>query len=341
MEYGQAQQIIEEHSDSKITKKIGLAKRKLCEFTMGRLKVTAAAGSWWGNKDFQEDRYVIDMEVKSPEGRKVFGFAVLDGHSGSMCVEHVMKNIGPNIQECLSKKSKLSEETLTQAVKEACALTDEEFLREAREVETLDGSTMVLVLMYCLQGSYRLLCANIGDSRAVLCTSRNLQDNCGSLIAHPLSTDHKPNRDDETERIEALGGVVGFEGVWRVFTPGQSKFGGQTLTRWGLAVSRSFGDLLMKETENYECAGVEPGGLVSAEPDFQSMELNPQEDCFIVLACDGIWDVLSSQDAVSVCADHLPMSTPKAVETLLRRTYASNSDDNITAVVVSWTEADD
>merc|ERR1719359_919981 len=182
-------------------------------------------------------------------------------------------------------------------------------------------------------GSCRLLVANIGDSRAVLCTARELSGSNGGLMALPLSVDHKPNREDETARIEAKGGVVDFQGVWRVFTPGPAAFGGNTIARWGLAVSRAFGDLLLKEAEKYDCVGVVPGGLITAVPEIQAMDLQPNEDRFLVLACDGIWDVLSSEEAVSVCAEQ--ESAKKAAESLLRRTYATNSDDNLTAVVLT------
>merc|ERR1712078_683514 len=100
---------------------------------------------------------------------------------------------------------------------------------------------MVLALIYPEDqtgkrgpGSCRLLVANIGDSRAVLCTARKLPGSTGGLMALPLSVDHKPNREDEKARIEGKGGVVDFMGVWRVFTPGSAHFGGQYIQRWSL-----------------------------------------------------------------------------------------------------------
>merc|ERR1719221_468987 len=111
---------------------------------------------------------------------------------------------------------------------------------------------MVLALVYPqveLAGSgdarssgCRLLVACVGDSRAVLCQARDVPGAGGAqqLVAVPLSVDHKPNRPDEQRRIEAKGGIVDFEGVWRVFIPGPAKFGGNVIARWGLAVSRAF-----------------------------------------------------------------------------------------------------
>merc|ERR1719162_1245981 len=102
------------------------------EIRIGRLILNASAASWQGNKDVQEDRYILDIELESPEGHKIAGFAVLDGHSGSLCVDHMVERLPVNLQKCLSTKPGLSEENLSQAVQEACVLTDDEFLKQAR-----------------------------------------------------------------------------------------------------------------------------------------------------------------------------------------------------------------
>merc|ERR1712224_544933 len=102
-----------------------------------------------------------------------------------------------------------------------------------------------------------------------------------------MSDDHKPNRPDEKRRIEAKGGLVDMQGTWRVLTPGPTVFGGRSFQRWGLAVSRAFGDLLLKEPERYGCANVSPGGLITAVPEIRVVHLQPLEDRFLILACDG------------------------------------------------------
>mmetsp|Transcript_100330 Transcript_100330/g.189291 ORF Transcript_100330/g.189291 Transcript_100330/m.189291 type:complete len:447 (-) Transcript_100330:68-1408(-) len=348
-EYGQAQEIVEDSRLTRECRRSGVRKQERHrEARVGRLALTAGATAWQGNKDVQEDRYLLDIDLDSPEGHKVAGFAVMDGHSGSLCVDHLVERLPVNLQKCLSAKPSLNEEHLKQAVQEACVLTDDEFLKQARQLEVLDGSTMVLGLVYPEDarpgssgirepGSCRLLLANVGDSRAVLCTSRDAPGGVG-LMALPLSEDHKPNRPDEQRRIEAKGGVVDFQGVWRVFTPSSANFGGQTIQRWGLAVSRAFGDLLLKEAEKYECAGVAPGGLVNSTPEFRVFDLEPNVDRFLVLACDGVWDVVSNEEAISICADQ--SSAKDAATALLKRTYAANSDDNMTAIVVTWRAVD-
>lgn len=82
-----------------------------------------------------------------------------------------------------------------------------------------------------------------------------------------LSVDHKPNSKEERARIESLGGVVVWAGTWRV--------GGV------LAVSRAFGDRPLKR-------------FVIPTPDTKE-ELLGHDDEFIVLASDGLWDVMSNQ----------------------------------------------
>merc|ERR1712004_455450 len=107
-------------------------------------------------------------------------------------------------------------------------------------------------------------CANLGDSRAVL--SRD-----GRALA--LSLDHKPDRDDEAERIESAGGFVSFRRV---------------LGR--LAVSRAFGDAEYKTGKG----GSEP--LVIAKPEIRVEKVTANDE-FLLLGCDGLFDVFGSQEA--------------------------------------------
>eukprot|EP00983_Pelagomonas_calceolata_P000094 2846-Pelagomonas_calceolata.AAC.2 len=92
--------------------------------------------------------------------------------------------------------------------------------------------------------------------------------------AQPLSVDHKPNSKEERQRIENAGGVVVWAGTWRV--------GGV------LAVSRAFGDKPLKR-------------YVIATPDIREESLR-DDDEFLILASDGLWDVISNQAAFTHCA---------------------------------------
>ncbi|PSS31749.1 Protein like [Actinidia chinensis var. chinensis] len=142
----------------------------------------------------------------------------------------------------------------------------------------------------------RLLVANVGDSRVVACRA-------GSAI--PLSIDHKPDRSDERQRIEQAGGFIIWAGTWRV--------GGV------LAVSRAFGDKLLKP-------------YVVAEPEIQEEEIDGID--FIIIASDGLWNVLSNEEAVAIVEDIT--DTEAASRKLIEEAYARGSSDNITCVVVRF-----
>ncbi|CAK9111981.1 unnamed protein product [Durusdinium trenchii] len=307
------------------------------EMRCGHLTLEAGAACWQGGKETNEDRFVLNIELLSSDGLSIPGIMVLDGHSGSRCVDHLTERLPAVLQARLASKIGLTDENLREAVVEACAMVDEEFLTWARQQEAMDGSTLLLALLYELAsqpGRTRLLVANVGDSRAILCRATGNANAQGSLQVFRLSEDHKPNREDERQRIESLGGMVDLHGVWRVFCPEQVFFGGRAIPRWGLAVSRSFGDLLLKEPQRYGCTKVLPGQLVSAEPELRLVELDPSLDRFVVLACDGIWDVLQDQDAAAVCAGQAGVEL--AAHCLVKHAFAAGSGDNLTAVVLAW-----
>ncbi|KAG4398170.1 hypothetical protein AAZX31_10G276700 [Glycine max] len=142
----------------------------------------------------------------------------------------------------------------------------------------------------------RIVVANVGDSRVV--ASR-----AGSAI--PLSIDHKPDRSDERRRIEQAGGFIIWAGTWRV--------GGV------LAVSRAFGDKFLKP-------------YVVADPEIQEEEINGVD--FIIIASDGLWNVISNKEAVSLVQNITDAEV--ASRELIKEAYARGSSDNITCVVVRF-----
>ncbi|KAI5084525.1 hypothetical protein GOP47_0000694 [Adiantum capillus-veneris] len=147
------------------------------------------------------------------------------------------------------------------------------------------GTTAVTMV---LQGK-DLIIGNVGDSRAIL--ARRSQEN-GSLVAHQLTTDLKPNLPMELERIKRCKGrVFALEdepNVARVWSPHSDMP--------GLAMARALGDFCLKEY-----------GL-SATPQIFCRRLT-EEDEFIVLASDGIWDVLSNEDVARIVASAFPKET--------------------------------
>ncbi|CAI9774175.1 unnamed protein product [Fraxinus pennsylvanica] len=142
-----------------------------------------------------------------------------------------------------------------------------------------------------------LYVANVGDSRTIV-------SKAGKAI--PLSEDHKPNRSDERKRIENAGGVVMWAGTWRV--------GGV------LAMSRAFGNRMLKQ-------------FVVAEPEIQEQEID-QELELLVLASDGLWDVVPNEDAISVA--QIEDEPEAAARKLTETAFTRGSADNITCIVVKF-----
>jgi len=154
------------------------------------------------------------------------------------------------------------------------------------------------------------------------------------------SDDHKPNRPDEAERIQGRGGIVHTAlGVPRVFPPCGIMMGNRSVM-WGLAVSRAFGDLPLKQPKQF---GGPPhvSNLVSAEPEITCFNLRPGKDELLILACDGIWDVMTNEEAGTIAHIHFESRGGKCdskaeqcARGLVRDSFQRCSDDNLTALVV-------
>ncbi|CAN6337906.1 unnamed protein product [Urochloa humidicola] len=159
----------------------------------------------------------------------------------------------------------------------ACAAVDGELRRSRRLDAVYSGCTALSAVK---QGDLMVV-ANVGDSRAVLATASD----DGALAAVQLTVDCKPNLPQEKERIRRCNGQVYCHadepGVHRVWGPGRDSP--------GLAMSRAFGDYSVKDY-----------GVISA-PEVTQRRITSR-DQFVILATDGVWDVLSNEEAVQIVA---------------------------------------
>ncbi|CAJ0942637.1 unnamed protein product, partial [Mesorhabditis belari] len=184
------------------------------------------------------------------------------------------------------------------------------------EVPGEDSGTTACV---CLLSDSKIIVANIGDSRAVLCRDGKAID---------LSVDHKPEDEAETKRIEKAGGKVTEDG--RV--------------NGGLNLSRAFGDHFYKKNTELPLADQ----MISALPDVITKELSP-EDRFLIVACDGIWNSMESQQVVDYVKERLEKKRSLAdiVEELCDSCMAENTAgdgtgcDNMTVILIDLQKAQD
>lgn len=238
-----------------------------------------------------------------PYGLKQWSFfAVFDGHAGAKvsatCAEQLLLEIVSN--EDFKGKMELKEgteiqpslEDVNKGIKTGFLLLDEKIrgMPEMVSGEDKSGSTAVCAIV----SPQHIFFANCGDSRAVL--SRDGK-------CHFTTCDHKPINPAEKERIQRAGGSVMIQRV-----------------NGSLAVSRALGDFEYKNVQ-----GMGPcEQLVSPEPEI-SVESKSDKDEFLVLACDGIWDVMSNDELCDFIrsrmrvTDSLEMICNMVVDTCLHK----------------------
>lgn len=167
------------------------------------------------------------------------------------------------------------------------------------------GSTCIAAIEYKYNNFRYIDIYNTGDSRCVFCIDNR---------AVAKTMDHKPNWPQEKERIQKLGGKIVFDGYdWRI---------------GDLSVSRAFGD---RDAQPY----------LTAKPDICRHKIK-KLDQFMILACDGFWDVFDNQDAVNLvlelCYDlkkgKRNNNKINVAKVLANSALEKGSTDNITIIIV-------
>eukprot|EP01080_Neovahlkampfia_damariscottae_P004349 gene4349-7705_t len=154
------------------------------------------------------------------------------------------------------------------------------------------GTTCVNAFVTKIDKERKLYVANAGDSRAVLYHESR---------SFRLSQDHKPSLKSEVDRIiEADGLLI------------QGRVNGI------ISLTRSLGDHNMKD-------------WIINDPYYSEMTITPK-DKFLILACDGIWDVLTDQEAVTLIKEEI--DSKKAAEKIVKEALKKFSKDNLSCIVI-------
>ena len=319
--------------------------------------ITFAVSSMQGWRATMEDTHILESSLKLKEELKDHAFfAVFDGHGGYFTSQYVSANftrIFTNRQEWkkylkLSKSSR-SEVPGIQLLKDALSnafldmdneleriyvdqlskldlsavrkrgmrrnsQTSEDARDESDSIEEkkmmnkllLDrsGTTAVAVLLT----PTHIICSNAGDSRAILCRDG---------MALPLSFDHKPVNPTEISRVHAAGGFVKMKRI-----------------DGDLAVSRGFGDFRYKLNGN---ATVNTQKVI-AVPELIVFPRNDEKDEFLILGCDGIWDVVDNLTCAEIVKCKLKEGKTdlgQICEEMLDECLDRESKDNMTICMVA------
>ncbi|XP_065868147.1 protein phosphatase 2C 51-like [Euphorbia lathyris] len=252
-----------------------------------------------GRRKEMEDAVRVELGFTTRGDDNYDFFGVYDGHGGARVADACRERLHRVLEEEMAEGKGIDWEN----VMETCfRKMDEEVVKDK-----MMGSTAVVAVV----GKDEVVVANCGDSRAVICRAG---------VAVPLSVDHKPERPDELERVEAAGGrIINWNGH-RVLGV--------------LATSRSIGDQYLKP-------------FVISKPEVTVCN-RAENDEFLILASDGLWDVVSNEVACQIgrrClsgkmrrkSQQQVVSEARAAEAaavLVELAIARGSKDNISVIVV-------
>ncbi|CCE91991.1 type 2C protein phosphatase PTC1 TDEL_0D04070 [Torulaspora delbrueckii] len=252
------------------------------------------------NSKFRKAMEDVHTYVKNFASRLDWGyFAVFDGHAGSQASKWCGSHLHTIVEQMLLEDENSD---VRDILNRSFVLSDEQI---NSKLPGNSGCTAAVgILRWELpsdsanqvsdlsQHRRKLYTANVGDSRIVLFRK-------GHSIR--LTYDHKASDILEMQRVEHAGGLIM-----------KSRVNGM------LAVTRSLGDKFFD-------------GLVVGNPFTTSVEITP-EDEFLILACDGLWDVIDDQEACEIIRD---IKDPnEAAKTLVRYALENGTTDNVTAMVV-------
>jgi len=288
-------------------------------------KIEAGISGMQGYRKEMEDQHI---HIKMPSAPDHLFLGVFDGHGGKGCAIYVCGTDPNRKQEdkCLYEILEETEEwkgylasgnadgtgrniqLLKDALVASFKAIDTQMQAYVKEnpykAYTFGGCTAVTVM---ITPEY-IVCANAGDSRATMSKIG------GSALT--LSEDHKPTNPAEDERIRNAGGYVS-----------NGRVDGN------LAVSRGLGDFEFKLDKEKP----QENQKVSCIPEFYQYPRDFDNEEMIILACDGLWDVFSNDDAINRVRDiwsEGENNIEKVAEEMIDLAMFKGSEDNISAIVV-------
>lgn len=267
----------------------------------------------WGVSSIRGKRHSMEDEhVAEVISKHTHFYGVFDGHGGKEAAVFIAKFLPAYVMEHFPKRLEAMRSVLHDGFMEGHKLlrphlekiipgtledVDNDYYDINRNWKNVGSTAVVAVL-----GNKKLFVAHAGDTRAVLCSDGQVAFS---------STDHKISNPAEYERLVKAGALFSRDrtSIWKAGSL--------------IAVSRSLGDY------DHE-------GIVIPDPEIESIELSDKNE-FLILACDGVWDKLSNEQAVKIVRQFLaehPGDFNGAATFLQKSAFAAGSGDNITAMVI-------
>lgn len=245
----------------------------------------------YGNRKINQDLYLVQINFINIEGFNLYG--VLDGHGENghkvaiftrdFIIDKLTSFFNKHKVDSLFEIYPLLKKNNFSIIKDIYQEIDNELLNQNFN-SNFSGTTCIIVF----QIGDKLICSNVGDSRAILIYTSKIEDiDLLSTKIYELSYDQKPEIPKEKKRIYSMGGIVDQmldnkgkrNGPFRVWD-GNNNYP-------GLAMSRSIGDLKGKKC-----------GLIS-EPEIIEYNLD-QRSKYMVICSDGVWEFLNNEDIMKI-----------------------------------------
>ena len=281
-----------------------------------------------GNKKINQDSFIIKRNINGILNFNIFG--VLDGHGehGHYASQFVSRFIFNSIKNNpIIKKCSSAEEIYEKITSNNYKLIENIFLDADVQItkEKFDYRTSGTTCVIIIQLNQKIICANAGDSRAII-VYNNGKDLLKESKIFPLSHDFKPDLPEERKRIYEYGGIVrrafddiDEDGPYRVYMRGEDFP--------GLAMSRSIGDIESKKI------GVIPN------PEFIEYNIS-EETKYMIICSDGIWEFMSNKKVMEIANEYYINNDSKGLCKCLYETsvkYWNEAQcylDDITAIAV-------
>lgn len=301
------------------------------------LGVKFGVASLQGRRNTQEDRWVVLPVIEADEQlgwQDAAYFGLYDGHGGEECANILHEQLHSWIFKRSSDSDTSTTDTLSSCFTELDSFVCDYLLHKG----DLSGSTATSVILSPSSSStsnnVHVCVGHVGDCRLVL-AKRN-----GDI--ETITSDHRLDLMSERERILQLGGRVvnnrvnGVMAITRAF--GDLEFKGLLDRRGHSGSSSSLGmATTLREHHNpFSNDDEKTPALLVARPDIHELELDPTVDELLVLACDGLWDVMTSEEAAEIARDRIRyhQNLPLAAKELAQEAIRRYSNDNITVILV-------